>query len=70
MINSAPRSWSDPNNTVVLTTVTFEHIQCLHMMYAEVAWVLSTMTCTRPPFLQGGIDPPMKFSKRGGLAGL
>ena len=24
-------------NTVVLT---FRHIQCLHMMYAEVAWVL------------------------------
>ena len=37
---SAPRSWSHVNNTVVLTILTFQHIQCLHLMYAEVAWVL------------------------------
>ena len=24
----------------VLTILTFRHIQCLHLMYAEVAWVL------------------------------
>ena len=24
----------------VLTILTFRHIQCLHSMYAEVAWVL------------------------------
>ena len=28
------------NDTVVLTILTFGHIQCLHLMYAEVAWVL------------------------------
>ena len=27
-------------NTVVLTILTFRHIQCLHLMYAEVAWVV------------------------------
>ena len=27
-------------NTVVLTILTFRHIQYLHLMYAEVAWVL------------------------------
>ena len=37
---SAPRSWSHVNNTVVLTILTFQHIQCLHLMYVEVAWVL------------------------------
>ena len=37
---SAPRSWSHIKNTVVLTILTFRHIQCLHLMYAEVAWVL------------------------------
>ena len=25
---------------VVLTILTFRHINCLHLMYAEVAWVL------------------------------
>ena len=25
---------------VVLTILTFKHIQCLHLMYVEVAWVL------------------------------
>ena len=37
---SAPRSWSRVNNTVVLTILTFQHIPCLHLMYAEVAWAL------------------------------
>ena len=37
---SAPRSWPNIKNTVVLTILTFQHIQCLHLMYAEVAWVL------------------------------
>ena len=37
----APRSLSHVNNTyVVLTILIFQHIQCLHLMYAEVAWVL------------------------------
>ena len=31
------------NDTVVLTIQTFQHIQCLHLMYAEVAWVLVTL---------------------------
>ena len=30
---SAPRSWSHVNNTVNLTILTFQHIQCLHLMY-------------------------------------
>ena len=37
---SVPRSWSYIKNTVVLTILTFRHIQYLHLMYAEVAWVL------------------------------
>ena len=37
---SATRSWSRVNNTVVLTILTLQHIQCLHLMYAEVAWAL------------------------------
>ena len=37
-----PRSWSHINNTVVLTILTFQHIQFLHLMYAEVAWVLAS----------------------------
>ena len=40
---SAPRSWSHVNNTVVLIILTFQHIQCLHLMYAEVAWVLVSL---------------------------
>ena len=35
-----PRSWSNIKNTVALTILTFQHIQCLHLMYPEVAWVL------------------------------
>ena len=30
-------------NTVVLTIVTFRHIQCLHLMYAEVDWTLVSL---------------------------
>ena len=37
---SAPRSLSRINTTVVLTILVFQHIQFLHLMYAEVAWVL------------------------------
>ena len=40
---SAPRSWSNIKNTVVLTILTFQHIQCLHLMYAEVVWVLVSL---------------------------
>ena len=39
----APRSWSNIKNTVVLTILTSQHIQCLHLMYAEVAWVLVSL---------------------------
>ena len=42
-------------NTVVLTILTFRHIQCLHLMYAEVAWVLvSSGTQVQPQII---IDP-------------
>ena len=37
---SAPRSWSHKNNTIVLTILTLQYIQYLHLMYTEVAWVL------------------------------
>ena len=32
------------NNTVVVNILTFRHIQYLHLMYAEVAWVLISST--------------------------
>ena len=49
---SAPRSWSHINNTVVLTILTFQHIQCLHLMYAEVAWALvSSGTQVQPQII-------------------
>ena len=49
---SAPRSWPHVNNTVVLTILTFQHIQCLHLMYAEVAWVLvSSGTQVQPQII-------------------
>ena len=52
---SAPRSWSNIKNTVVMTIVTFQHIQCLHLMYAEVAWVLvSSGTQVQPQII---LDP-------------
>ena len=31
------------NNTVVVNILTFRHIQYLHLMYAEVAWVLISL---------------------------
>ena len=37
---SAPESWSHIKNTVALTILTLRHVQGLHLMYAEVAWVL------------------------------
>ena len=37
---SGPRSCMPINNTVILTILTFQHTQCLHLMHAEVAWVL------------------------------
>ena len=52
---SAPRSWSNLKNTVLLTILTFQHIQCLHLMYAEVAWVLVSLeTQVQPPLI---LDP-------------
>ena len=39
----------------VLTTLAFWHIQCLHLMYAEVAWVLvSSGTQVKPQVI---LDP-------------
>ena len=32
---SAPKSWSHIKNIVVLTILTFRHIQCLNLMYAD-----------------------------------
>ena len=40
---SAPKSWSHVKDTVALTILTFRHIQCLHLMYAEVAWELVSL---------------------------
>ena len=40
---SAARSWPHINNTVVLAILAFRHIQCLHLTYAEVAWVLASL---------------------------
>ena len=40
---SAARIWSHINNTVALTILTFWHIQCLHLMYAEAVWVLVSL---------------------------
>ena len=40
---SASKSWSHLNNRVVLTILTFRHIECLHLIYAEVAWVLVSL---------------------------
>ena len=49
---SAARSWSHINNTVVLTILTFLHIQCLHLMYVEVAWELvSSGTQVQPQII-------------------
>ena len=37
---NAPRSYSHIKNKVILTILTFQHIQCLHLINAEEAWVL------------------------------
>ena len=37
---STPKSWSHVNNTVILTILIFRQNQCLHLMYAKIAWVL------------------------------
>ena len=52
---SAPRSWLNIKNTVVFTILTFQHIPCLHFMYAEVAWVLvSSWSQVQPQII---LDP-------------
>ena len=52
---TAPKGWSHIKNTVVLTILTFRHIQCLQLMYAEVAWVLiSSETQVQPKVI---LDP-------------
>ena len=52
---SAPKSWSHVKSTVVLNILTFRHIQCLHLMHAEVAWVLvSSETQVQPQVI---LDP-------------
>ena len=39
-------------NTVAFTILTFRHIQCLHLMYAEVAWELvSSGTQVQPQII-------------------
>ena len=44
--------WSRVNNTVVLTILTFQQIQCLHLMYADVAWALvSSGTQVQPQII-------------------
>ena len=37
-----PKNWSHIKNTVVLAILTFRHIHCLHLMCAEIAWVLAS----------------------------
>ena len=39
-IYQSPKSCSHIKNTVPLTILTLRHIQCLHLMHPEVAWVL------------------------------
>ena len=52
---SAARSRSYINNTVVLTILTFQRIQCLQLMYAKVACVLvSSGTQGQPQII---LDP-------------
>ena len=52
---SARRSWLNIKNTVVLTILTFQHIQCLYIKYVEVAWVLlSSGTQVQPQII---LDP-------------
>ena len=54
-MHRAPKGWSHRKNTIFLTILTFWHIQCLHLMYAEVAWVLvSSGTQVQPQVI---LDP-------------
>ena len=54
-MHRAPKGWSHRKNTIFLTILTFWHIQCLHLMYAEVAWVLvSSGTQVKPQVI---LDP-------------
>ena len=49
------KGWSHVKNTVALTILTSLHIQCLHMMYTEVGWVLvSSGTQVQPQVI---LDP-------------
>ena len=52
---SAARRWYHINNTVVLAILTFRHIQCLHLMYADVAWVLVSLGTQVQPQIM--LDP-------------
>ena len=52
---TAPKRWSHIKSTVALTILTFRHIQRLHLMYAEIAWVLvSSETQVQPHVI---LDP-------------
>ena len=46
---SAPPSWSHINNIIALTILTIWNIQCLHLMYDEVAWVLVSLGTLAQP---------------------
>ena len=49
------KGWSHVKNTVDLTILTSLHIQCLHLMYTEVGWVLvSSGTQVQPQVI---LDP-------------
>ena len=68
---SAPKSWPHVKNTVVLTILTFRHIQCLHLMYAEVAWVLVSLgtqvqpqVILDPDYLPGYLFVSYDYDKR------
>ena len=52
----APKSWSHVNNTVALTILIFQHIECLYLMYAEVAWVLVSLGTQVQPQITPDLD--------------
>ena len=69
--DSAPRSWAHINNTVALTILTFQHIQCLHLMYSEVAWVpVSLGTQVQPQITPNPDDLPDYLSVSYGYASM
>ena len=50
-------------NTVDLTILTFQHIQCLHLIYAEIAWVLlSSGTQVQPQVILASYYLPYYLS--------